>query len=133
MDMRNKYLLTTLRIVFGIFMIFSAVAGFISAKAITSGSPMEGLTQADVDATKILWSTGIIHLVKLVELVVGLMFLFNFLPALAAIFIAPLSIGFIVYNSMMTPQYVPLTLLIALINIYFGYIYWDKYKALFRK
>lgn len=134
MDIKHKYVLTTLRIIFGAFMIFASIAGFLGAKAIVSGSPMEGLTKADIEATTILWNTGILHLVKLTELVVGLMLVFNFLPALAAIFIAPLSIGFIVYNAM-TGHFssIPMTIVIALINIYFGYVYFDKYKALFQK
>lgn len=133
MNLKNKYLIIILRSLFGLFMIFAAVAGYFGAKSIVSGNPMEGLSQEDIEATKILWKTGILHLVKLVELVGGLMLLFNFFPALAILAFAPLSIGFLVYNAMMSPQNIPLTIIIGLINIYFGYIYWDKYKQLFKK
>jgi len=134
MDLRNKYLLITLRLAFGALMIFASIAGFIGAKAMVSGSPMEGVSEQDIQATITLWNTGILHLVKLVELVSGLMFVFNFLPALGAIFMAPLSIGFVVYNILMgSTSGVVISVIIALINIYFGYVYWDKYKALFKK
>lgn len=133
MDIRNKYALTTVRIIFGAFMIFASIAGYIGAKAIVSGSPMAGLTQVEIDATKIFWNTGILQLAKLMELVVGLMFIFNFLPALAAVFMAPISVGIVIYNAMMAPQNLPISIIIALFNIYFGYVYFDKYKALFKK
>jgi len=134
MDLKNKYMLITLRLVFGAFMIFASIAGFIGAKAMVSGSPMEGVSEKDIQVTITLWDTGILHLVKLVELIAGLMFVFNFLPALAAIFMAPLSIGFVVYNILMgSTSGTIISMIIALINMYFGYVYWDKYKSLFQK
>jgi len=72
-------------------------------------------------------------MIKITEAVAGLMLVINFLPALAAIFLAPVAIGIIIFNAVLSPMYLPIALVVALIEVYFGYIYWDKYKALFTK
>ena len=132
MNLKNIYLQNTIRIVFGLFMIFAAVAGFMGAKSIVNGQPMEGISEKDIELTKAYWETGIIHLAKLMELVIGLMFIFNFLPALATVFLAPLSIGFIFYHSFASPNMLPIPIVIILINLYFAYIHWDKYKPILK-
>src|SRR5574342_446852 len=129
MNFRNKYLLITIRTLFGLFMIFSGVMGFL---AMSSGS-MEGVPPEMVEATKVLVGTGIFHMIKVTEIVAGLMLVTGFLPALAAIFLAPIAIGIIVVNSMIAPNMVISGIIVSILNAYIGYAYWDKYKALFKR
>lgn len=134
MNLNNKYLLTTIRILFGLFMIFAGVAGYLSAKSMVNGNPMEGVSEQDIEYTINLMDMGLLQLVKLVELVTGVMFIVNFLPALAAAMIAPLSVGFLVYNiSVGSTAGTIISIIIGIINLYFAHVYWDKYKALFEK
>lgn len=125
MNFRNKYLLGTLRIVFGLFMVFSGVMGFIS------GSSTEKVPAEMIPSFVQLYDSGIWQMIKLTEIIAGLMLVFGFLPALAAILIAPVCVGLIVYGVFIVPALIPMAVVLALINVYFGYVYWDKYKALF--
>ncbi len=129
MNFRNKYLSTTIRTLFGLFMLFSGVSGLYM---LYTGS-MEGVPAEIVPIFDALKQSGILQMIKVTETVAGLMLVINFLPALAAIFLAPIAIGIIVVNSMLTPEFIPMGILVALLDIYLGYFYWDKYKALFRR
>lgn len=119
----------TLRILFGAFMLFSGVSGLYAA---FSGT-MEGVPAEMVDFLTMLSESGIFYMIKVTETVAGAMILFNFLPALGVLFLAPVAVGIIVVNALLTPAYLPMGIVVALFEIYFGYFYWDKYKALFIK
>ncbi|MDO8481084.1 MAG: DoxX family membrane protein [Nanoarchaeota archaeon] len=127
MNFRNKYLLVTLRSLFGLLMLFSGVAGLLAGKS------MEGVPEPMIPITQALWDSGIFHMIKVTEIVAGLMLLLGFLPALAAIFLAPIAVGVVVFNALLAPAYVPTGLVLCLFEAYLGYAYWDKYKALFQR
>jgi len=126
MQFRNKYLVSTVRILLGILLLFSGIGGYYSALHHMSGVPqhMIGYMQA-------LWDTGIFQIIKTTEIMAGLMFVLGFLPWLASLVIAPLCVGIIVVNARVSPESLPIGILPALFNSYLGYVYWDKYKALF--
>ncbi len=127
MNLRNRYLVITLRTLFGLFMLASGIGGLLAAKsAQASSDPMAVLTQS-------LWSMGILQMIKITEIVAGAMLLIGFLPALAAIFIAPVAVGIVVFGAVVEPSVIPIGIVICLLNAYFGYVYWDKYKALFSR
>ncbi len=128
MNFRNRYLLITIRTLFGLLLIFSGVAGFLAA-----GKSMEGVPAPMVEATTVLWNTGIFQMIKVTEIAAGLMLLTGFLPALAAIFVAPIAVGIVVVNSMIAPDMIVSGIIVCLLNAYLGYAYWDKYKALFKR
>ncbi len=128
MNLKHKYVILTVRILFGLFMLFSGISGLM---AISNG--MEGIPEPMQAFTSTLVASGMFHMIKITEIVVGVMFLFNLLPQLAAIVMAPVSIGIIVVNAMLTPAFLPMGIIVALFNIYFGYVYMDKYKPLFKK
>lgn len=127
MNLRNKYLANTLRILFGLFILFSGVSGLLA------GNSMQGVPEAMIEPLSNLKEYGIFHMIKITEIVAGAMLILNIFPALAAIFLAPLAVGIIVFNSMMSPQYLPTGIVVVLFEIYLGYLYWDKYKVLFKK
>ncbi len=127
MNFRNKYLVLTVRILLGLLMTFSGVMGFIA------GSQMKGTPPEMLATLQPLWSAGIMQLIKATELVAGLMLLFGVLPALAAIFLAPVMVGLLVYGVFVVPSLIPFAIVLTLANAYFGYVYWEKYKAIFSK
>jgi hypothetical protein len=95
---------------------------------------LEGLPAESLPATQMLIDTGIFHMIKITEVVVGLMLVFNCFAALAAIFLAPVSIGVLVFNlsaESLPTGAIPTTIFLVGLNVYLGYVYWDKYKALF--
>lgn len=127
MNFRNKYLVITIRTLLGLLFIFSGGAGLLA------GNSTQGVPESMVPTIEIFWASGILQMIKVTELIAGLMFLFGFLPALAAIFVAPLGVGIIVFNARLAPSYVPAGILVCLFNAYLGYAYWDKYKKLFQR
>jgi uncharacterized membrane protein YphA (DoxX/SURF4 family) len=94
---------------------------------------MQGVPPEMLASTQSLWDFGLFQMIKITEIVAGLMFVIGFLPALAAIFIAPLAVGIVVFNARMAPALVWTGVLVCAFEIYLGYAYWDKYKALFSR
>jgi len=129
MNFKNKYLAGTIRILFGLFMLFSGVSGFMALK---SGA-MQGVPEPVIEATNALVDSGIFHMIKVTEVMAGLMLVFNFLPALAAIFLAPIAVGIIIFNANLAQNLIIFGVIVAVLDIYLGYIYWDKYRELFVK
>jgi uncharacterized membrane protein YphA (DoxX/SURF4 family) len=128
MNLRNKKLLTTIRVLFGVLMIFSGASGLASVN-----QSMEGMPAPMIEATKVLVDTGLFHMIKITELVAGLMLVAGFLPALAAIFIAPIAVGIVVFNLNVAPMYAISGLVVCVLNAYLGYAYWESYKSLFKR
>jgi uncharacterized membrane protein YphA (DoxX/SURF4 family) len=127
MNFRNKYLLHTIRILFGFIMLASGIMGF------AMGRSTEGVPPEMVPMTNALWDSGIFHMIKVTEIVAGLMLIASFLPALAAIFLAPVSVGVVVVSLMVSPATLVVGIVLCLLNAYLGYAYWDRYAALFRR
>jgi len=128
MNLRNRKLLITIRTLFGLFMVFSGASGLWAGF-----NGMQGIPEPMIAMTQTLWDTGIFQMIKVTELVAGLMLIIGFLPALAAIFIAPVSIGILVVNARISPAYLPTGIIVALLNIYLGHVYWEKYETLFKQ
>ncbi len=127
MDFKNKKLVTGLRVLFGAFFVFSGAGGLMS------GTNFENVPQPLVDAFTSLWNSGLLQMIKTTELIAGGMLLFNIFPALAIILLAPIIVGILVFNAVLAPQYVVGILVFVAVEAYFGYVYWDNYKALFEK
>ena len=127
MNLRNKYVVITVRMVFGLFMLFSGVAGLLG------GSSPKGIEEPMLGVVQVLWKTGLFQMIKVTETVAGLMLVLGLYPALAAIFLAPVAVGIVIFNAMLMPSFVPMGLIVCLFNAYFGYVYWDKYKPLFKR
>lgn len=127
MNFRNKYAVNTVRILLGLLLLFSGVSGFMM------GPDYPGVPENMVVPTQALWDTGIFQMIKVTEIVVGLMLIIGFLPWLALLAVAPLAVGIAVVNARMTPAYLPFGLLVGIMAVYLGYAYWDKYKHLFER
>ncbi len=125
MNFRNRKLVVTVRILLGLFIFFSGVSGLMA------GSEMKNVPAPMVPTMMQLWDMGIFQLIKITEVVVGLMLIVGFLPALALLFLAPICIGVIVYNGTVAPQYVVTGVIVSVLTAYLGYAYWDKYRAIF--
>lgn len=127
MNFRHKYAYLAVRLFLGVLFIFSGITGLMA------GKEMKGVPEPMVANSQALWAMGIFQMIKITEIVSGLMLIFNFLPALASLFIAPISIGIIVVNSMIAPEYIISGILVCVLNAYLGYYNWDKYKAIFQR
>lgn len=131
MNFKNRHLVMGVRILLGLFLVFSSVTGFLSGYSLAQGNPDSGVPEDMVGVTMFFWETGITHLAKLIELVVGIMLIFNLFPAFAAVMLAPITTGIVVINIFMLPAMLVISMPLFLLNLYFGYVYWDKYRPLF--
>ncbi len=128
MNARHRTLVAVLRTLFGAFMLMSGVTGFMAGF-----SGFEGIPADMLETTKMLWSTGIFQMIKMTEIVAGLMLVLNLFPSLAAIFLAPIAVGIVVVNSQTAPSYVITGIIVCAFEAYLGYVYWNDYKPLFTR
>jgi uncharacterized membrane protein YphA (DoxX/SURF4 family) len=128
MNFRNKYLVITVRIVLGLSFIFSGVTGWMMGLSGMAGVPAEMLVN-----TQALWDTGIFQLVKTAEIVAGLLLVIGVAPAVAVVVLTPVAIGAAVVTALTSPHYIYTALVCTVLLAYLAYVYWDKYKPLFRK
>lgn len=126
MNLRNRYAVTAVRVLMGLFILFSGISGLYAG---THG--FQWIPEAMLPSSKQLWDMGLFQMIKVTEVIAGLMLIVGFLPALAAIFLAPIFVGAIIYTLHVAPSNVVTGIVMALLDIYLGYAYWDKYKALF--
>lgn len=127
MNYRNRKAIISVRVLLGLFLIMSGVGGLMAGKDLT------GIPAPMLPYMKALLDTGLFYMIKITELIAGVMLVIGFLPALAAIFIAPVSIGVLIFNGMVAPENLWSGILLTVLNAYLGYAYWDKYKALFQR
>ncbi len=125
MNFRNRKLVVSIRILLGLFIFFSGVSGLMA------GPEMKNIPAPMVPTMAQLWDMGIFQLIKTTEIVVGIMLILGFLPALALLFFAPICVGVIVYNGTVAPLYVVTGVIVGILTAYLGYAYWDKYRAIF--
>lgn len=126
--MRNRKVVLVVRVLFGLFMLFSGVSGFMA-----STDEMQGVPQEMITATKNLQDSGLFQLIKVTEIVAGLMLVLGFLPALALLFVAPIAVGIVVFNAFIAPMYVISGVIVCAFTAFLGYAYWDKYRAIFAR
>lgn len=127
--MRNKYLVIVIRVLLGLIFLGSGVSGIMMAMS----SSMQGVPPNLVVVMQSLLASGIFGIIKMTEVVAGLMLITGFLPALAAIFVAPICVGVVVIDALLSPNFLFLGIIISLFDAYLGYAYWDKYRALFTR
>lgn len=125
MNFRNRKLVVTVRILLGLFIFFSGVSGLMA------GPEMKNIPAPMVTSISQLWDMGIFQMIKVTEIVVGLMLILGFLPALALLFMAPICIGVIVYDLNTVPEYLASGVIVTILTAYLGYVYWDKYQVIF--
>ncbi len=127
MNFRNRKLVITIRTLLGLMFVFSGVSGLMA------GAEMKGVPEPMIAVSQQLWHMGIFQMIKMTEIVGGAMLVLGFLPALAAIFVAPICVGIIVFDLHVAPAFLPAGIVVSAMTSYLGYAYWEKYKALFQR
>ncbi len=127
MDFRNKYLVITIRTVFGLALLALGVLGLFMTP------PTEGMTPPMLAALAGMEALGIAKLIAVVEIVAGLFIVSGFLPAFGTLLFTPITVGILAVHIAKEPSTIVPGLVFALINAYLGYVYWHQYKPLFMK
>lgn len=127
MNFRNRYLVIAIRILLGLVMLASGVSGLMM------GNSTNGVPPNMVAFTRVFWASGIFQMVKVTEVVAGLMLVIGLWPALATLFLAPDVVGIVIVNARLMPSFLWIGVIVFLLTAYLGYAYWDKYKPLFTR
>lgn len=127
MNFRNRYAVITIRILLGLIMFASGVSGLLM------GNSTKGVPPSMVGFTQVFWASGIFQMVKVTEIVAGLMLVVGIFPALATLFLAPDVVGIVIVNARLMPSFLPIGAFVFVLTAYLGYAYWDKYKPIFSR
>lgn len=127
MNLRHRYLVTTIRVLLGLIMLASGVAGLLM------GNSTQGVPPQMVAFTQMFWASGIFQMIKVTEAVAGFMLVFGIFPALATLFLAPDVVGIVIVNARLMPSFLWLGAIVFALTAYLGYAYWDKYTSLFTR
>ncbi len=122
----NSKVTMVLRIILGlILIIFGAnkFAGFM---------PMPELPEAAGNFMTALFVVGYMFpLIGAIELIVGLLLVFNKWVPFVLLLLAPISVNIILFHLALAPAGIGAGAVVALLNVALIYAYWDKYKPLF--
>jgi len=127
MNLRNRYLVITIRTLLGLIMLLSGVSGLMM------GTSTENIPPQMVAFSQTFWASGIFQMVKVTEIVAGVMLLFGILPALATLFLAPDVVGIVIVNARLMPSFLWIGAIVLVMTAYLGYAYWEKYKSIFTR
>ena len=127
MNFRNRYLVIAVRIVLGLIMLASGISGLLM------GNSAQGVPPKMVAFTQVFWASGIFQMVKVTEIVAGVMLLVGVLPALATLFLAPDVVGIVIVNARLLPSFLWMGAVVFLLTAYLGYAYWDNYRSIFSR
>ena len=127
MNLRNRYLVVVIRILLGLIMLASGISGLLM------GNSAQGVPAKMVAFTQVFWASGIFQMVKVTEIVAGLMLLVGVLPALATLFLAPDVVGIVIVNARLIPSFLWIGAIVFVMTAYLGYAYWDKYRSIFTR
>lgn len=72
-------------------------------------------------------------IVKVTEIVVGLMLLANIAVPLALVVISPIVLNILLFHTILAPAGAPIALAMTAFNVFLGIAYWNQFKPLFKK
>ncbi len=127
MNLRNRYLVISVRILLGLIMLASGISG------IMMGNSTKGVPPNMIPFMQALWASGIFQMVKVTEIVAGFMLLVGIFPALATLFLAPDVVGIVIVNARMMPSFLWLGAVVFVLTAFLGYAYWNSYKSIFSR
>jgi len=127
MNLRNRRLVITIRILLGLIMLASGISGLLM------GNSTQGIPEQMVAFSQVFWASGIFQMVKVTEIVAGAMLIFGIFPALAVLFQAPDVVGIVIVNARLIPSFLWIGGIVFVMTAYLGYAYWDKYKTIFTR
>jgi len=122
--MKQSKLVMGVRILLGLMLVVFGLNGFIQ---FMSMGPMPEGAMALMTA---LSTSGILMIVKSLEIIIGLALLFNKYTPLATIMLFPLSVNFVLFHALLAPASIAVALVTFIFNVYLIYAYADKYKPM---
>lgn len=128
MILKNKVFIRVIQILFGIYLIFF---GLISYFVQLEMPQYNELAMAFLGA--LFNSVYLFHLMSIIFVLSGLMFIFNKWSAFGAVLLAPVSVNILAFHIFLDPKNFGLALIPVILNLYLLVIHWNKYKPMFSK
>ncbi|MES2410473.1 MAG: DoxX family protein [Bacteroidota bacterium] len=121
-----KIFTIVIRVLIGLFLLFASISFFLKLTP-------EPVTTGDFKAFQLglVASTYLMPLAKGIELLAGLAYVTGKYVTLANIVILPITINILLINYFMSPETLPIAILLFLANVFLIYRYWDNYKSVF--
>lgn len=115
-----------IRILIGLFLLFASISFFLKLAP-------EPVTTGDFKAfnTGLIASTYLIPLAKAVELLCGISYVIGRYVTLANIVILPVTINILLINYFLSPETLPIAIVLFVGNLFLIWRYWDNYKSVF--
>ena len=127
MFLKNKKFIRTVQIIFGLYLVFTAIMGLFQL----AEAPV--FNEAATAFMTALFNTGYFFIfLSLVFLIAGIMFIFNKYTAFAAMIIVPITLNILLFHIFLDFSGFWFALIFILINLYFLKLNCEKYKPLFR-
>ncbi|RZJ47741.1 MAG: DoxX family membrane protein [Flavobacterium sp.] len=116
------------RVLIGLLLLFASISFFFNLM------PAEPVTNDNFKAFSmgLVASTYLMPLAKSIELICGLAFVTGRYVTLANILILPITVNILFINYFMSPEKLPIAVLLFLANLFLIYRYWDNYRSVFR-
>ncbi|MBK8397161.1 MAG: DoxX family protein [Leptospiraceae bacterium] len=93
-----------------------------------------GLKGAPLDFIMTLVNSGyLMTLIKITEIIVGVMLLANLYVPLALVMIAPISLNIFLFHAFLEPQGLPVGIALVVFNVYLGYVNRSAYAGMLKK
>ncbi len=115
-----------IRTLIGLLLLFASISYFLNLMP-------EPETTGNFKAFNVglVASTYIMPLAKTIELLCGLAFVSGRYVTLANILIMPITLNILFINFFLSPDGIPIAILLFLGNLFLIYRYWNNYKSLF--
>ena len=132
MKKHSNRLAVVARVLLGALLVFAGGMYFAMTLGIVAPMPpMEGPAGALLGA--LVTSGYLMTVVKVLEVVFGLLLLFNQWTKLVLVLLAPLSVNFVLFHVFLLPAGGALAYVAFLLNVYLLYVNKDAYEALLER
>ncbi|MCB1170400.1 MAG: DoxX family protein [Leptospiraceae bacterium] len=124
-----KIAVIVLRTLMGLIFIASSVVVLFGAVEPPADMPERAKTfQAGMEATGYM-----LYLIKVTELLCGILLVSGLYVALSALIIFPITLNIFLYHVFVLPDGLPVAIFLLAVNLILAYVHRDSYRPLFRR
>ncbi|MEK6934363.1 MAG: DoxX protein [Nanoarchaeota archaeon] len=128
MNLRNRTFVRIVQIIFGLYLIFLGLIGYFVEL------PTPQYNEAGLAFLGALFNTGyIFHLVSMIFVLSGLMFIFSRWSAFGAVLLTPITFNILLFHIFLDFTNFWFALIPIILNLYLIVIHWSKYRMMFSK
>jgi|SRR3989344_2692829 len=125
MSLKNKKFIRTVQIIFGLYLLFSGLVGYFVE------FPESPYNEAGNVFLEAMFNTGyLFHLMSIIFILSGLMFISNKFSALGALLLTPITLNIGLFHLFLDFKNFWLALIPIILNIYLLAIHSPKYKSI---